>query len=216
MSVQPAIILKLLEHVNLALPVSLMLAMGIPSHMHLPGSCPLLYISPGAESGQLAQLSPALQIVHPQFLRRTLPVLEEQQVRLVHTRPGFDNLSMHSNVFDQVGLPACNKAQFPDSCTALLNTYEHSATVPWWQLLTSVKSVILCSAVATKRYRWCKGTRSLWLCKAAVDRLHMAAFAWCVLVIKYLNVIKYLKNPSRTNQHQVYIHMRYIQKHDWH
>ena len=46
-----------------------------------------------------------LQIAHPQFLDKIVPVLEEQEVRLVHARPGFDNVSMHGDVFNQVCLP---------------------------------------------------------------------------------------------------------------
>ncbi|KAL3162306.1 hypothetical protein ABBQ32_009993 [Trebouxia sp. C0010 RCD-2024] len=42
------------------------------------------------------------QIAHPSFLRWTLPALEGKQVRLAHTRPAFENVSLHGDVFSQI------------------------------------------------------------------------------------------------------------------
>ena len=71
-----------------------------------------------------------LQIAHPRFLHSTVPVLEEQQVRLVHARPGFDNLSMHSDVFNQAGLAAraftpCLVYRRGAACKCALVVYDH-------------------------------------------------------------------------------------------
>ena len=46
-----------------------------------------------------------MQIAHPSFLRWTLPALEGKQVRLAHTRPAFENVSLHGDVFSQVSTP---------------------------------------------------------------------------------------------------------------
>ena len=43
-----------------------------------------------------------LQIAHPSFLRWTLPAIEGKQVRLAHTRPAYENVSLHGDVFSQV------------------------------------------------------------------------------------------------------------------
>ena len=45
-----------------------------------------------------------MQIAHPSFLRRTLPAIEGAQVRLAHTRPAFENVSLHGDVFSQVSV----------------------------------------------------------------------------------------------------------------
>ena len=47
-----------------------------------------------------------VQIVHPSFLRWTLPAIEGPQMRLVHTRPAFENVSLHGDVFSQVSASA--------------------------------------------------------------------------------------------------------------
>ena len=46
-----------------------------------------------------------MQIAHPSFLKRTLPAIEGKQVRLVHTPPAFENVSLHGDVFSQVSTP---------------------------------------------------------------------------------------------------------------
>ena len=55
------------------------------------------------------------QIIKPDFLTKTLPELEENNVRLVHTRPGFENLSNAEDAFDVVS--SCMLGQ--TGCTIL-------------------------------------------------------------------------------------------------
>jgi len=43
-----------------------------------------------------------LQVAHPSFLSWTLPAIEGQQVRMAHTRPAYENVSLHGDVFSQV------------------------------------------------------------------------------------------------------------------
>ena len=48
-----------------------------------------------------------MQIAHPSFLRWTVPAIEGPQVRLAHTRPAYENVSLHGDVFSQVCPQQC-------------------------------------------------------------------------------------------------------------
>ena len=71
--------------------------------------CLAICLLPLASLCVVSMRSVNLQIAHPRFLRRTLPALEGAQVRLAHTRPAYQNVSLHGDVFSQVSalpLPA--------------------------------------------------------------------------------------------------------------